>query len=99
MKVEVEVLDVNEEEARALLLSIDPLAALDGRRPYDPKKEGAPMGPEQWLVIVTCRDEAHQVEILKRFQGEISCRRSPSRRSSMVHPFGYRVIRHFGRAF
>src|SRR5438552_12674038 len=28
MEVEVEVLDVNEEEARALLLSIDPLAAL-----------------------------------------------------------------------
>ncbi len=28
MEVDVEVLDVNEEEARALLLSIDPLAAL-----------------------------------------------------------------------
>ncbi len=28
MEVEVEILDVNEEEARALLLSIDPLAAL-----------------------------------------------------------------------
>src|SRR5262245_3664897 len=28
MEVEVEVLDVNDEEARALLLSIDPLAAL-----------------------------------------------------------------------
>jgi hypothetical protein len=28
MEVEVEVLDVTEEEARALLLSIDPLAAL-----------------------------------------------------------------------
>jgi hypothetical protein len=28
------------------------------------------MGPEQWLVIVTCRDEAHHVEMLKRFQGE-----------------------------
>src|SRR5678815_4982947 len=28
MEVEVEVLDVNEEEARVLLLSIDPLAAL-----------------------------------------------------------------------
>jgi hypothetical protein len=28
MEVEVEVLDVNEDEARALLLSIDPLAAL-----------------------------------------------------------------------
>jgi hypothetical protein len=28
MEVDVEVLDVNEEEARALLLSIDPLTAL-----------------------------------------------------------------------
>src|SRR5450631_4866196 len=28
MEVEVEVLDVNDDEARALLLSIDPLAAL-----------------------------------------------------------------------
>ncbi len=28
------------------------------------------MGAEQWLVIVICRDEAHQVEVLKRFQGE-----------------------------
>src|SRR5438093_12252034 len=28
MEVDVEILDVNEEEARALLLSIDPLAAL-----------------------------------------------------------------------
>src|SRR6266481_2501736 len=28
MEVEVEILDVNEEEARTLLLSIDPLAAL-----------------------------------------------------------------------
>ncbi len=28
MELEVEALDVNDEEARALLLSIDPLAAL-----------------------------------------------------------------------
>ena len=28
MEVDVEILDVNEDEARALLLSIDPLAAL-----------------------------------------------------------------------
>jgi len=31
MEVEVEVLDVTEEEARALLLSIDPLAARAAR--------------------------------------------------------------------
>jgi len=32
MEVEVEVLDVNDEEARALLLSIDPLASWLRRR-------------------------------------------------------------------
>jgi hypothetical protein len=108
MEVDVEVLDVNEEEARALLLSIDPLAALaetqqqledrlleltpaispdlqgaweaaanamEGRRPYEPNREGVPMGPELWLVILTCRDEAQQVEMLRRFQGEgLPCR-------------------------
>jgi hypothetical protein len=25
---------------------------------------------EQWLVLVTCRDERHQVELLQRFQAE-----------------------------
>jgi hypothetical protein len=28
------------------------------------------MGPEQFLVLVTCRDEKHQVELLERFKGE-----------------------------
>jgi hypothetical protein len=106
MEVDVEILDVSEEEARALLLSIDPLAALAETQqqhdrllelapvlspelqaawetaanavkgpPYEPSKEGVPMGPEQWLVIVTCHDEAHQVELLKRFQTEgLPCR-------------------------
>src|SRR6516162_9538562 len=108
MEVDVEVLDVNEEEARALLLSIDPLAALaetqqqiqdrlleltqsyspdlqaawdaaanalEGRKPYEPKKDAEPVCPEQWLVIITCRDEAHQVEMLRRFQSEgLPCR-------------------------
>ena len=32
-------------------------------RPTDP-------GPEQWLVLVTCRDEKQQLELLERFQGE-----------------------------
>jgi hypothetical protein len=98
MEVEVEVLDVAEHEARALLLSIDPLAALaqtqhqlrdrlqelapvmspelqaaaqasltkaaaTQKRPYDTI-------PEQYLVLVACRDEQHQVELLGRFQGE-----------------------------
>ena len=30
---------------------------------------------EQFLVLVTCRDERHQVEILQRFQAEgVPCR-------------------------
>jgi hypothetical protein len=28
------------------------------------------MGPEQFLVLLTCRDEKHQVELLQRFKGE-----------------------------
>jgi hypothetical protein len=107
MEVEVEVLDVNDEEARALLLSIDPLAALAqtqeqlrdrlleltpaispdlraaweaaanaalGRPPAE-DRPGVPLGPEQWLVLITCRDERHQVELLGRFQAErLECR-------------------------
>jgi hypothetical protein len=26
--------------------------------------------PEQYLLLITCRDEQHQVELLERFQGE-----------------------------
>jgi hypothetical protein len=107
MEVEVEVLDLNDDEARALLLSIDPLAALAQTQeqlrdrlleiappvpedlraaweaaanaavaaPYEPRREGVPGGPEQWLVLITCRDEAHQVEQLRRFLGEgLDCR-------------------------
>ena len=86
MEVEVEVLDVSDEEARALLLSIDPLAALAGTQeqlrdrlveltPTDSEElraawqaaAEAVVGerpsrridsiPEQFLVLVTCRDE------------------------------------------
>jgi hypothetical protein len=106
MEVEVEVLDVTDEEARTLLLSLDPLAALaetqeqlHQRLPeltpaVDPDLEaawraaaeaaleappaparGVGPGPEQFLVLVTCRDERHQVELLGRFRGEgLECR-------------------------
>jgi hypothetical protein len=107
MEVEVEILDVTEEEARALLLSIDPLAALAHTQeqlherlleiapaispdlkaaweatvnavvapPYERNKDGVKCGPEQWLVLITCRDEKHQFELLARFQSEgITCR-------------------------
>jgi hypothetical protein len=107
MEVEVEVLDVSDDEARALLLSIDPLAALaqtqeqlrdrlleltpavspdlqaaweaaanaaQGRPPLE-DRPGVGPGPEQWLILVTCRDERHQVELLGRFQAEgLECR-------------------------
>jgi hypothetical protein len=99
MEVDVEVLDVTEEEARALLLSLDPLAALaqtqdqlhERLRELTPTEapelqalwqqaavaavaEKPAVGleglGEQWLVLVTCRDEGHQVELLQRFQAE-----------------------------
>jgi hypothetical protein len=99
MEVEVEVLDVNEDEARALLLSIDPLAALAQTQAQlherlleltpvqSPELEqawraaaqaalaGKPVRafdavPEQYLVLITCRDEPHQVELLARFDAE-----------------------------
>jgi hypothetical protein len=99
MEVEVEVLDVSEEEAKTLLLSIDPLAALaetqeqlrdrlleltptdsaELRAAWQAAAEGLleekPQRgfddiPEQFLLLVTCRDEKHQVELLQRFKGE-----------------------------
>ena len=31
--------------------------------------------PEQYLILLTCRDERHQVELLKRFTAEgLDCR-------------------------
>jgi hypothetical protein len=99
MEVEVEVLDVTEEEARTLLLSIDPLAALaetqtqlhqrlleltptsspDLEAAWQAAAEAALKAkaprevvsvPEQFLLLLTCRDEQHQVELLQRFQSE-----------------------------
>jgi hypothetical protein len=102
MEVEVEVLDVTEEEARTLLLSIDPLAALaetqqqlrqrlqelvpevpeELRLAWEATARAALDGPpaesrwerqtvrEQFAVIVTCRDEGHQIELLRRCRDE-----------------------------
>ena len=44
-------------------------AALE-RRPAARMPKEADYGPEQFLVLVTCRDEGHQVELLGRFQKE-----------------------------
>ncbi len=102
MEVEVEILDVTEEEAHKLLLSIDPLAALAEQQEQlrarlleltptpSPELEaawhasteayrqavekgngwGAEALAEQWYVLVTCRDEQQQVELLGRFKEE-----------------------------
>jgi hypothetical protein len=108
MEVEVEILDVNEDEAKALLLSIDPLATLahmqeqlhERLRQLAPAvapelqaawqaaadasltKAARPMPsrdvaaiPEQYLILLTCRSEQHQVELLGRFKVEgLECR-------------------------
>jgi hypothetical protein len=99
MEVEVEVLDVSDEEARALLLSIDPLAELAGVQEQlrdrllelapsvSPEVEAAwqaaagaalteqpeapKPGPDDlespFYVLITCRDETHQRELLGHF--------------------------------
>ncbi len=98
----MEVLDVTDDEARALLLSIDPLAALAHTQQQlrDRLLELTPVSnaelqaaweaaanpelaaltaaprpveqdlPEQWLVLVTCRDEKEQAALLERLNGE-----------------------------
>jgi hypothetical protein len=39
------------------------------------EKPGIVDVPEQWLVLVTCRDEKQQVEVLERFRREgVECR-------------------------
>jgi hypothetical protein len=99
MLVDVEILDVTEEEARKLLLTMDPLAALAQTQEqiHERLKEITPIGDaelkalwegqienllaphppegikeidEQFLILVTCRDEKEQVKLLGRFQGE-----------------------------
>src|SRR5439155_26686219 len=52
MEVEVEILDVTEEEARMLLLSIDPLAALEETQQalHERLKEVAPNPPPELLA-------------------------------------------------
>jgi hypothetical protein len=102
MEVEVEVLDVTDEEAKQLLLSIDPLAQLAETQTqlYDRLRETTPTDdaelralwektalqaleepsrrfkvmpqdvPAQFMVLLTCRDEKQQVELIARFQAE-----------------------------
>jgi hypothetical protein len=106
LEVDVEILDVSDEEARVLLLSIDPLAALAQTQEQihkrllelapavspdleaawraaaeaalaaaDPAAVGVEPATAQYLVVITCRDENHQVELLGRFHGEgLACK-------------------------
>jgi hypothetical protein len=107
MEVDVEILDLTDEEARALLLSIDPLAALAETQsqiyqqllnltPTDskalesawraaaektishslnPDSREANLGPTQHLILITCQNEKHQLELLSRFIAEnLDCR-------------------------
>lgn len=103
MEVEVEVLDVTEEEARTLLLSVDPLAALAGYSTEaldtlkqtassssdalqnlwnsiaqaesataetlrQARKRTAPQPVEQFIVLIECDDEKHQVALLRQLR-------------------------------
>jgi hypothetical protein len=102
MEVEVEVLDVNEDEARELLLSIDPLVGLGqmqeqlyerlrqstatlqpelqalweaaARQSIEAaerlKRPFPQTVPEQFMILVMCTDEKHQLKLLERFQAE-----------------------------
>jgi hypothetical protein len=107
LEVDVEVLDVTDLEARTLLLSIDPLAALAQTqeelhqrllemtpaispdltaawqaaaqaavdRAAPAAKPDAKMIEAQFHVLITCRDERQQVELLRRFGKEgLTCK-------------------------
>ncbi len=100
-ELDVEVLDVSDAEARALLLTIDPLAQIAGYAQetldklrgivekdspaiqplWDILQAGAANAqkrldetraslPEQYLLLIYCRDEAEQIALLERFQKE-----------------------------
>src|SRR5712692_6210484 len=102
MEVDVEILDVSDEEARALLLSIDPLAELAVQQeqlqtrllemtptvnpelramweasvsrvletPPDSQRRDIDPGPMRYFVLVACRGDHHQRELLQRFRTE-----------------------------
>lgn len=109
-EIMVEVLDVNDQEARKLLLSIDPLAQLadydsqnlqelrdtiesdsatlqalwaslkhsDASTQSSLKKAQREQKklnlPEQFLVVIECKNEKDQIQLLRRFKQEgLSC--------------------------
>ncbi len=105
MMVDVEVLDVDEIEARKLLLTMDTLAGLadandvavetllkstpsdsrvlnelwrsisSGSTAVKQQLDKAATAEEQFLILVECTDEQHQVTLLQRFFAEdLTCR-------------------------
>lgn len=106
MLVDVEILDVDDAEARKLLLSMDSVAGLaesdqevvaelqqitqadspvltelwrslaeSEAATQSELEEAAKTPSEQFLIVVQCRDENHQVELLQEFQNRgIQCR-------------------------
>jgi hypothetical protein len=103
MEVDVEILDVTDEEARTLLLSIDPLAQLALNQeqlqmrlmdmtptssaelrelwqrtaedtltaiPEPPRREVKYDGVMRYYVLIACRGDFHQRELLQRFRAE-----------------------------
>jgi hypothetical protein len=106
MLVDVEVLDVDDLEARKLLLSMDSVASLaeadqevvaqlqkitqsdspvltdlwrslaeSESATQAALEEAAKAPPEQFLIVVTCQNENHQVELLQEFEGRgIRCK-------------------------
>jgi hypothetical protein len=106
MLVDVEVLDVNDAEARKLLLSMDSVAGLaepdceivaqlqqvtqadspvltdlwrslaqNEAATREALAEAVKPPPEQFLILIECRDEKHQVELLPKLEAQgLSCR-------------------------
>jgi hypothetical protein len=103
LEVTVEVLDVTADEARKLLLTMDPLAALAeadaevlqqlrriteadaqvlndfwdqlAARGEPAPAPADPATPDRFLILIECRDEAQQVELLERLQADgIACK-------------------------
>ena len=98
--VTVEILDVDDEEARKLLLTIDPLAALaqsdqealaalrqvtetdqaalsdlwqslqGATREAEKDLASEPPPAPQFMILIECRDEAEQTDLLERFHEE-----------------------------
>ena len=79
-----------QEQLRDRLLELTPVSDADLRAAWEAAanpqlaaltaddRPGIVDVPEQWLVLVTCRDEKQQVELLERFRREgVECQGVP----------------------